>query len=220
MVLVIDNYDSFTYNLVQYIGSLGKEVVVKRNDEIDVQEIAHLHPEQIVISPGPGYPMEAGNSMEIIRKFFTNVPILGVCLGHQCIVEAMNGKVIPADHLMHGKSSAIRHDGKGLFGDVQNPFSAGRYHSLVVDKQSLPDCLEISATTDDGTIMAIRHKEYPLEGVQFHPESILTGEGMRIIENFFKEKAGRRQEDGKGKTESGDRKPGKLYYNKSDGGEL
>ncbi len=185
MVLVIDNYDSFTYNLVQYIGSLGKEVLVKRNDEIKVEEIARLTPDQIIISPGPGYPIEAGKSLEIIRSFFKDIPILGVCLGHQCIAEAMNGNVIPADYLMHGKSSTIRHDGKKLFGNVQNPFSAGRYHSLVVDRMSLPDCLEISATTDDGTIMGIRHKEYPLEGVQFHPESIMTNEGMRIIENFI-----------------------------------
>lgn len=197
MVLVIDNYDSFTYNLVQYIGSLGKEVIVKRNDEIDVQEIAQLLPEQIVISPGPGYPVEAGKSLDIIKKFFTKIPILGVCLGHQCIAEAMNGKVIPADHLMHGKSSIISHDGKGLFGNVQNPFSAGRYHSLVVDKQSLPDCLEISATTEDGTIMGIRHKEYPMEGVQFHPESIMTNEGMRIIENFLKNRRGQNREERK-----------------------
>ncbi|NOY60095.1 MAG: aminodeoxychorismate/anthranilate synthase component II [Calditrichaeota bacterium] len=192
MVLVIDNYDSFTYNLVQYIGSLGKKVLVRRNDEIDLEEIARINPDQIVISPGPGYPMEAGKSLDIIKNFFKKIPILGVCLGHQCIAEAMNGKVVPADTLMHGKSSTVHHDGKGLFGDVQNPFPAGRYHSLVVEKRSLPDCLEISATTDDGTIMGIRHKNYPVEGVQFHPESILTGEGMRIIENFLEEKGGRR----------------------------
>jgi len=194
MVLVIDNYDSFTYNLVQYIGSLGKHVLVRRNDKISLEEIARINPDQIVISPGPGYPKEAGKSMDIIRNFFEKIPILGVCLGHQCIAQAMNGQVVPADTLMHGKSSTVRHDGKGLFGDVQNPFPAGRYHSLVVERKSLPDCLEISATTSDGTIMGIRHKNYPVEGVQFHPESILTGEGMKIIENFLKEKGGRRME--------------------------
>ena len=185
MILVIDNYDSFTYNLVQYIGSKGKELIVKRNDEIDIEFIRALKPEKIVISPGPGYPVDAGISLDTIRTFHKSIPILGVCLGHQSIAEAFNGKVVEANELVHGKHSSIKHDGKKLFTNVRNPFDAGRYHSLIVERSSLPDCLEITAETADHQIMGIRHKQYPVEGVQFHPESILTDEGMKIIENFI-----------------------------------
>ena len=184
MILVIDNYDSFTYNLVQYFGTLGQTLVVIRNDEKSIDEIKHLKPEKIVISPGPGYPEEAGISLEVIRNFVSVCPILGVCLGHQSIAHAMGGKIIPARELVHGKSSQIYHDGKNLFKNIENPFQAGRYHSLAVDRESLPDCFEISAETDDDHIMGIRHKEHPVEGLQFHPESILTNEGMKIIDNF------------------------------------
>lgn len=186
MILVIDNYDSFTYNLVQYIGSLGVDILVRRNDEIQIGEIEKLNPQKIVISPGPGYPREAGLSLEIIANFYTKIPILGVCLGHQCIAESMAGKIVTAIQLVHGKSSAIYHDGKTIFRNIENPFYAGRYHSLAVDRPSLPNALQVSAETDDGQVMAIRHKQYPVEGVQFHPESILTKDGMRIIKNFLR----------------------------------
>jgi len=184
MILVIDNYDSFTYNLVQYIGSLGEEIVVLRNDQTSIEEIEALFPSKIVISPGPGYPADAGISVEIVSKFLDRYPILGVCLGHQCIAEALGGRIIPAKELVHGKSSTIYHDKSNLFRYVKNPFPAGRYHSLVVDRESLPECLVISAESEDGEIMALRHKDYPVEGVQFHPESIMTDEGMKIIRNF------------------------------------
>jgi len=185
MILVIDNYDSFTYNLVQYFGMLGKDLVVKRNDKITLQEIEKMQPERIVISPGPGHPREAGITLDVIRHFYTKYPILGVCLGHQAIAHAFNGKIVNARELVHGKNSLIHHDNRNLFADVENPLDAGRYHSLIVEKESLPNCLEISAQTGDEQIMGIRHKEYPVEGVQFHPESILTREGMKIITNFI-----------------------------------
>ncbi|MBN2412530.1 aminodeoxychorismate/anthranilate synthase component II [candidate division KSB1 bacterium] len=185
MILVIDNYDSFTYNLVQYIGSMGKELIIKRNDCISIREIEELEPDKIVISPGPGYPVNAGISLSTIKHFHTKCPILGVCLGHQVIAEAFKGRIIQAKELVHGKYSTIHHDGKYLFKGVQNPLLAGRYHSLVVERESLPGCLEITAKTDDEQIMGIRHKDYRVEGVQFHPESILTNEGVKIIENFI-----------------------------------
>jgi para-aminobenzoate synthetase component 2 len=186
MILMIDNYDSFTYNLVQYIGLLGKEITVKRNDQITLQEIGAMNPEKIVISPGPGYPSEAGISLALVSHFHSRIPMLGVCLGHQCIVEAMQGKIGPAGQLIHGKSSQIYHDGKGIYEGISNPFPAGRYHSLIAFRDSMPDCLEISAQTESGQVMGVRHKKYPIEGVQFHPESILTDEGLKIIGNFLK----------------------------------
>jgi len=185
MILVIDNYDSFTYNLVQYIGSMGKEIIVKRNDCISIAEIEELEPEKIVISPGPGYPVNAGISLNIIKHIHKKYPILGVCLGHQVIAEAFKGHIIQAKELVHGKESIIHHDEKHLFKDVKNPLVAGRYHSLIVDRKTLPECLEITANTGDEQIMGIRHKDYPVEGVQFHPESILTHEGQKIIANFI-----------------------------------
>jgi para-aminobenzoate synthetase component II len=185
MILMIDNYDSFTYNLVQYIGSLGVEIDVRRNDKISIDEIRQLCPDKIVISPGPGYPNEAGLSLEIIKQFHNTTPILGVCLGHQCIGESFGGKVVPAKELVHGKASDIIHDGKGIFKDLPNPLNAGRYHSLVVAENTLPSCLEITAKTKDGHLMGIRHKEYPTEGVQFHPESILTDKGIDLMSNFI-----------------------------------
>lgn len=190
MLLMIDNYDSFTYNLVQYFGELGVEILVKRNDQISLQEIEHLAPEQLVISPGPCSPNEAGISMQAIQQFAGKLPILGVCLGHQCIGQAFGGKVVRADSVMHGKTSPIFHQGQGVFRGLSNPFEATRYHSLVVDPETLPDCLEITAWTqnDDGTldkIMGMRHREYKLEGVQFHPESILTQHGHDLLKNFL-----------------------------------
>jgi anthranilate synthase/aminodeoxychorismate synthase-like glutamine amidotransferase len=185
MVLLIDNYDSFTYNLAQYFGELGCELLVKRNDEISLDEIAELAPERICISPGPCTPREAGISKEVILRFGHQIPTLGVCLGHQCIAEAYGGDVIRAGHLMHGKSSMIRHNGSLLFSDLPNPFEAGRYHSLVVDRSTFPTCLETIAESDDGEIMALRHREFPVQGVQFHPESVLTRDGKRILANFL-----------------------------------
>ena len=185
MILIIDNYDSFTYNLVQYLGELGAETRVFRNDKITVQEIEAMSPEKILISPGPCTPKEAGISIEVIRHFAGKFPILGVCLGHQAIAEAFGGKVVKADKLMHGKTSKIFHDRKKLFSGLSNPFDATRYHSLIVERTSLPDCLEISAWTTDGEIMGLRHKEFNTEGVQFHPESILTSEGMKLLKNFL-----------------------------------
>jgi len=182
---MIDNYDSFTFNLVQYLGELGAEVGVYRNDAISVDEIRTLSPEKIVISPGPCTPNEAGISVETIIEFAGKIPILGVCLGHEAIGAAFGGEIIKAKELMHGKTSMIRHDGKGVFKDIVNPFEATRYHSLSVDAESLPPCLEISATTDDGEIMGIRHKEFQISGIQFHPESILTTAGMDILKNFL-----------------------------------
>jgi len=185
MILVIDNYDSFTYNLVQYLGELGMETEVYRNDEITLKEITKKSLIGIVISPGPCTPKEAGISVEAVQELGNKVPILGVCLGHQSIGVAYGGRVVPAKKLMHGKTSSIYHNQKGLYSGINNPFIAGRYHSLVLDPFSLPPCLEITARTDDGTIMGIRHKEYPVEGVQFHPESILTSVGRDILKNFI-----------------------------------
>jgi para-aminobenzoate synthetase component II len=185
MILVIDNYDSFTYNLVQYLGELGEEVQVRRNDEIGLEEIAALKPDHILISPGPCTPNEAGVSLALIERFKGEIPILGVCLGHQSIGQAFGGDVIRAERLMHGKTSQIHHDGKGLFRDLPNPFTATRYHSLIVKRETLPDCLEITAWTDEGEIMGLRHKEYAIEGVQFHPESIITQNGHKMLANFL-----------------------------------
>ena len=184
MVLLIDNYDSFTFNLAQYLGELGAPPLVKRNDEMSLDEIAALKPDHIVISPGPGRPEDAGISVELIRRFGPGTPVLGVCLGHQGIGIAFGGQVIRASQLMHGKVSSIQHDGRGVFQGVSQPFTAGRYHSLVV-AEPLPDVLEIAARTDDGTIMGVRHRTFPVHGVQFHPESVLTGEGKQILRNFL-----------------------------------
>lgn len=185
MLVVIDNYDSFTYNLVQYLGELGERPHVFRNDQITVQELSALHPDRIVISPGPKTPKEAGISCEIITQYAGQAGILGVCLGHQCIGAAFGGRIIRATRLMHGKTSPIHHDGRTIFAGLPNPFDATRYHSLLVERESLPDCLEISAETVEGEIMGIRHKEYQIEGIQFHPESILTKEGKGLLKNFL-----------------------------------
>lgn len=185
MILVIDNYDSFTYNLVQYLGELGIKIQVYRNDKISIREITKKDLTGIVISPGPCTPKEAGISVEVVQKLGAKIPILGVCLGHQSIGVAYGGRVVPAKKLMHGKTSPIYHNPKGLYLGIDNPFIAGRYHSLVLDPLSLPLCLKITAHTEDGTIMGIRHKEYPVEGVQFHPESILTSVGRDILKNFI-----------------------------------
>jgi anthranilate synthase component II len=185
MLLMIDNYDSFTYNLVQYFGELGEEVRVFRNDRITLDEIASICPERIVISPGPCSPEEAGISVSAIRHFAGKIPILGVCLGHQAIGAAFSGNVIRSSHLMHGKTSPIHHDGKGLFRGLPNPFEATRYHSLIVERSSLPECLEVTAWVAEGEIMGLRHRELPVWGVQFHPESILTVGGMDILRNFL-----------------------------------
>lgn len=183
---MIDNYDSFTYNLVQYLGELGEDIKVFRNDKITISEIETLKPDRIVISPGPCTPKEAGISVELIRHFAGKIPILGVCLGHQSIGAACGGEIINAPRLMHGKTSMVHHDGKTIFKGLPNPFEATRYHSLVVKKSTLPDCFEISAWTDRDEIMGIRHKEFILEGVQFHPESILTKAGKDLLRNFLK----------------------------------
>ncbi len=186
MLLVIDNYDSFTYNLVQYLGELGAEMEVRRNDEVTLEEIEHqLKPEKILISPGPGTPDDAGISLKVLEKFGDKLPILGVCLGHQAIGQIFGGKVVHAPEPVHGKPVEICHDGKTIFADLENRFEAARYHSLIVESKSLPDCLEISATSPDGLIMALRHKTYKIEGVQFHPESILTSEGKKLLQNFL-----------------------------------
>jgi anthranilate synthase component 2 len=185
MLLMIDNYDSFTYNLVQYFGQLGEEVVVHRNDRITLEQIEQLAPERIVISPGPCSPNEAGISIPLIKHFAGKVPILGVCLGHQAIGAAFGGDVVRSAHLMHGKTSPIHHDEKGLFKGLPNPFEATRYHSLIVERSTLPDCLEVTAWVTEGEIMGMRHRELPLWGVQFHPESILTVQGMDILRNFL-----------------------------------
>ena len=185
MILMIDNYDSFTFNLVQYLGELGADVKVFRNDAIMVDEIRKMKPEKIVISPGPCTPNEAGISVDVVTNFAGKIPILGVCLGHESIAAAFGGKIIKAKKLMHGKTSMINHDGKGVFAGIDNPFEATRYHSLAVDEQTLPDSLVITATTDDGEIMALRHKEYNITGIQFHPESILTTSGKNILNNFL-----------------------------------
>ena len=186
MLLMIDNYDSFTYNLVQYIGELGEDVCVYRNDKITVQQIEELRPDRIVISPGPCTPNEAGVSVETIRQFAGRMPILGVCLGHQSLGVAFGGEVIRAQRLMHGKTSMISHDGKTIFRGLPNPFEATRYHSLLVNPKNLPDCLEISARTAEGEIMGLRHRTLGVEGVQFHPESILTKSGKDLLLNFLK----------------------------------
>jgi anthranilate synthase/aminodeoxychorismate synthase-like glutamine amidotransferase len=182
---MIDNYDSFTYNLVQYLGILGSDVKVRRNDHVTLEEIDTMAPERLVISPGPGIPQTSGIIVPLIQRFYQHVPILGVCLGHQAVAVALGGKVVRAGRLMHGKVSEIHHDGQGVFRDVPNPFTATRYHSLAVEEESLPSSLEITARAEDGEIMGVRHKDYPLHGIQFHPESILTEEGMRILENFL-----------------------------------
>lgn len=186
MLLMIDNYDSFTYNLVQYLGELGQDVRVYRNDKITLGEIEKLAPEVIVISPGPCTPNEAGISMDTIRTFAGRIPILGVCLGHQSMGAVFGGEVIRAPRLMHGKTSPIHHDGRTVYEGLPNPFEATRYHSLIVRRESLPDCLEISAWTAEGEIMGLRHKEFIVEGVQYHPESILTAQGKPLLENFLK----------------------------------
>ncbi|MCX6947719.1 MAG: aminodeoxychorismate/anthranilate synthase component II [Verrucomicrobia bacterium] len=185
MLLVIDNYDSFTYNLVQYFGELGADPQVRRNDAITPEEVEKLKPKKIVISPGPGRPQDAGISMELIRRLGSRIPLLGVCLGHQCIGEVYGGKVVRAGRLMHGKTSPIQHDGKGVFAKLPNPFEATRYHSLIVEKESVPSCLQVSAETAEGEIMGLRHKEHPVHGVQFHPESILSKEGKDLLANFL-----------------------------------
>ncbi|ASS89745.1 MAG: aminodeoxychorismate/anthranilate synthase component II [Bacillaceae bacterium] len=185
MILMIDNYDSFTYNLVQYLGELGEELVVRRNDEITIEEIEQLNPAYLMISPGPCTPNEAGISMEAIKYFAGKIPIFGVCLGHQSIAQVFGGDVVRADKLMHGKTSQIYHDGKTIFDGLDNPFTATRYHSLIVKKETLPDCFEISAWTNDGEIMGIRHKSLPVEGVQFHPESIMTEHGKLMLKHFL-----------------------------------
>jgi anthranilate synthase/aminodeoxychorismate synthase-like glutamine amidotransferase len=190
MVFVLDNYDSFTYNLVQYLGELGAKVEVRRNDQVTIAEIEAMRPQRIVVSPGPCTPREAGISIELIRHFSGKVPVLGVCLGHQAIGDAFGGKVIRAPHLMHGKTSEVQHDGKTIFSGLRSPMTSTRYHSLIVQEKDLPKDLEVSAwtTEKDGsrTIMGVRHRKFPVEGVQFHPESVLTSEGKKLVENFLK----------------------------------
>lgn len=185
MVFVLDNYDSFTFNLVQYMGELGADIDVRRNDELTVDEVAALRPERILLSPGPCTPQEAGISIDLIRRMAGKVPILGVCLGHQAIGAAFGGRVIRAEKLMHGKTSQVEHDGKTIFAGLASPMTCTRYHSLIVEEDSLPANLEISARTADGTIMGLRHRKFPVEGVQFHPESVLTQDGKRLIQNFL-----------------------------------
>jgi anthranilate synthase/aminodeoxychorismate synthase-like glutamine amidotransferase len=185
MILVIDNYDSFTYNLVQYFGELGAELIVRRNDKVGLDEIEKLLPERICISPGPGTPLDAGISNDLIRQFGPRIPILGVCLGHQCIGHVFGGEIVRAPRLMHGKTSPILHEGDGVFHGLPNPFEATRYHSLIVRRETFPAELEILAETSDGEIMGLRHRRFPIHGVQFHPESIMTGEGKRLLANFL-----------------------------------
>jgi anthranilate synthase/aminodeoxychorismate synthase-like glutamine amidotransferase len=185
MVFVLDNYDSFTYNLVQYMGELGAEIVIRRNDELSVDEVEAMEPERVVLSPGPCTPQEAGISIDLIRRMAGKAPILGVCLGHQAIGAAFGGDVVRAAKLMHGKTSEVEHDGKTVFTGIASPMTCTRYHSLIVSEKNLPEELEISARTADGTIMGLRHRKYAVEGVQFHPESVLTGDGKRLIQNFL-----------------------------------
>lgn len=185
MVFVLDNYDSFTYNLVQYMGELGAEMVVRRNDALTVDEVEALEPERILLSPGPCTPQEAGISIELIRRMAGRIPILGVCLGHQAIGAAFGGEVVRAKQLMHGKTSEVEHDGKTVFAGIASPMTCTRYHSLIVAEKNLPDDLEVSARTADGTIMGLRHRKYKVEGVQFHPESVLTADGKQLIKNFL-----------------------------------
>jgi anthranilate synthase component II len=184
-VVVIDNYDSFTYNLVQYLGELGAEPVVHRHDAITVDEVAALEPDAILISPGPGQPKDAGISNAVIARLGPTIPLFGVCLGHQCIGEVFGGRIVRAEHVMHGKTSPVSHDGRGVMAGLPDPFEATRYHSLIVERSSLPDVLEITAETPDGVIMGLRHRELPIEGVQFHPESILTSVGKELLTNFL-----------------------------------
>lgn len=186
MILIIDNYDSFTYNLYQYVGEIAKEVAVYRNDQITIEQIENLSPEKIIISPGPCTPKEAGISVEVIKHFKGKIPILGVCLGHQAIGEAFGGRIVRSPEIMHGKTSMIYHDGKTIFKGLPNPFEATRYHSLVIERETLPDSLIVTAWTSNGIIMGVRHKSYPIEGVQFHPESILTRVGKDLIRNFLR----------------------------------
>jgi para-aminobenzoate synthetase component II len=186
MILLIDNYDSFVYNLAQFLGELGAGIQVRRNDKTSIKEIEKLNPTAIIISPGPGTPKDSGISPEVILHFKEKIPILGVCLGHQTIGEVFGGKVIRADKILHGKTSRVHHDGKTIFKNIKNPFTATRYHSLIVEKETLPDCFSLSAWTEDNTVMGIRHKKYNIEGVQFHPESVLTQTGMEILKNFIK----------------------------------
>jgi anthranilate synthase/aminodeoxychorismate synthase-like glutamine amidotransferase len=183
-LVVIDNYDSFTYNLVQYLGELGTRLTIHRNDTLSVAELDALNPDGIVLSPGPGHPGEAGITLDVIAKLGAKRPLFGVCLGHQAIGQAYGGDVVRADRIMHGKTSPIRHEGKGVFADLPDPFTGTRYHSLVVKRETLPACLEITAWTDEGEIMGLRHREHPVEGVQFHPESILTEDGRKLLGNF------------------------------------
>ncbi|MFX3624183.1 MAG: aminodeoxychorismate/anthranilate synthase component II [Ectobacillus sp.] len=185
MILMIDNYDSFTFNLVQFLGELGQELVVRRNDEVTIEEIEEMKPSFLMISPGPCSPNEAGISMKVIEHFAGKIPIFGVCLGHQSIAQVFGGDVVRAERLMHGKTSQMYHDGKTIYEDIPNPFVATRYHSLIVKKETLPDCLEISSWTEEGEIMGIRHKTLPIEGVQFHPESIMTSYGKQLLKNFI-----------------------------------
>jgi anthranilate synthase/aminodeoxychorismate synthase-like glutamine amidotransferase len=184
-ILMIDNYDSFTYNLVQSLGRLGADLVVFRNDHTRLEEVEDLDPAGIVISPGPKAPRDAGRSKDIIAEFGPRVPVLGVCLGHQCIGEVYGGKVDRAPYVMHGKTSQVHHDGRGVFAGLPSPMEAARYHSLAIRAEGFPSCLEVSARTDDGLIMGVRHREYPLEGIQFHPESFMTPQGLRLLENFL-----------------------------------
>jgi anthranilate synthase/aminodeoxychorismate synthase-like glutamine amidotransferase len=185
MIVIIDNYDSFTYNIVQALGSLGAEILTYRNDQVDIDTIESLKPDRLLISPGPCTPAQAGISVAAIRHFSTRIPVLGVCLGHQALGEAFGGRTVRAIRLMHGKTSAVLHDGRGVFTDVPNPFEAMRYHSLVVEEASLPPCLEVTARSDQGELMGLRHRQLPLEGVQFHPESIMTPHGISILKNFI-----------------------------------
>ncbi|KAB2458778.1 aminodeoxychorismate/anthranilate synthase component II [Bacillus sp. CH126_4D] len=186
MILMIDNYDSFTFNLVQFLGELGQELVVKRNDEVTISDIENMKPDFLMISPGPCSPNEAGISMEVIQYFAGKIPIFGVCLGHQSIAQVFGGEVVRAERLMHGKTSLMHHDGKTIFSDIPNPFTATRYHSLIVKKETLPECLEVTSWTEEGEIMALRHTTLPIEGVQFHPESIMTSHGKELLQNFIR----------------------------------
>jgi len=185
MILMIDNYDSFTYNLVQYLGELGEDVRVERNDALSVDAIRRMAPERIVISPGPGTPDQAGVTLELIEKLGARIPILGVCLGHQSIGQAFGGKIVRAERVMHGKVSPVTHDGRGVFAELPSPFTATRYHSLAIERTTMPACLAITATADDGEVMGVRHREWPVEGVQFHPEAILTEHGHALLRNFL-----------------------------------
>ncbi|HEY5501640.1 MAG TPA: aminodeoxychorismate/anthranilate synthase component II [Candidatus Humimicrobiaceae bacterium] len=184
-ILMIDNYDSFTYNLVQYLGILGENIKVRRNDRITLNEIEEMSPQRIVISPGPGRPEDAGISKDLVKYFYKKIPILGVCLGHQCIGEVFGGQIINSGIVLHGKTSQVFHDGKSIFKEIKNPFTAARYHSLIINKDTVPIDFDISAWTEDGVIMGIRHKKYKLEGIQFHPESFLTPSGLKILKNFI-----------------------------------